>query len=252
MREKMSVGKIYCLISVAIIFGSYIIQRILNICLDITREFAIIEAIVFSLATVIVFFLVTKSKETFYGILTAIFGLRMMPPIINNFENLSPEANIVYFLVKKFSIIIFAAAVLWLYEQQEKPKELKAFPILCTVFVVPFFTDIQEEISIYINSIANGNMIYSYFSAFIFYSLSMIILLFVAARSNKLSAKLIVDFQLTALLLNFGRRVCAIVINLAQGNHISRSYYCWIAIYVFFFIAFYVLKKKKSVKEKNI
>ncbi len=250
MRKKISSGKIDCIISVAIIFGSYIIQKILNICLNITREFAIVEAVVFSLATLIVFFLVTKSKETFYGILTAIFGLRMMPPVINMLEYLSPEAHIVYFLVQKFSIIIFALTVLWLYEQQEKPRKITAFPILCTICVVPFFTDIQGEISVYINSIANGNMIYSYFSAFIFYSLSMIILLFVAANSNYASAKLVIDFQLTALLLNFGRRICAIIINLAQGNHISRSYYCWVAIYVFFFTAFFILKNKKTEKVK--
>ncbi|MCH5321108.1 MAG: hypothetical protein J1E36_05055 [Eubacterium sp.] len=248
MREKITTGKIYCLTAVAIILGSYIIQRILHITLDITREFAIIEAIVFTVATVIVFFLVTKSKETFYGILTAIFGLRMMPPDISSLAKLSPEANIVYFIVQKFSLLIFAVAILWLYEQQEKPKQLKAVPILCTILVVPFFMDVQGEISVYINSIANGNLIYSYFTGFIFYSLSMIILLFVATRSNQQGAKLIIDFQFVALLLNFGRRICAVVINLAQGNHISRSYYCWIAIYIFFFIAFYVLRKKNTTK----
>lgn len=248
MRKKMTKGKIYCLTAVAIILGSYIIQKILHIVFDITREFAIIEAIVFTVATVIVFFLVTKSKETFYGILTAIFGFRMMPPDISNLAKLSPEANIVYFIVQKFSLLIFALAILWLYEQQEKPKQLKALPILCTMVVVPFFMDTQSEIAVYINSIANGNLIYSYFTGFIFYSLSMIILLFVATRTNVTGAKLIIDFQFVALLLNFGRRVCAVAINLAQGNHISRSYYCWIAIYIFFFIAFYVLRKKKTSK----
>ena len=246
MREKLSKGKLYCLISVAIIFGSYIIQRILHICFTVTREFAIIEAMVFCIATAVVFYLVTKSKESFYGILTAIFGLRMMPPDIGGLEQLAPEANIVYFLLQKFAMLIIALAIFKLYEEQEKPRQIRAFPLLCTIFVVPFFTDIQSEVSVYINSIANGNLIYSYFSGFIFYSIAMIILLLVAVKSNQVSANLITDYQMTALLLNGGRRICAILINLAQGNHISRSYYCWVLIYAFFFVSFYILRKKKQ------
>lgn len=244
MSNKIPRNKLYCLIAVIIIFGSYILQRILHICCNITREFAITEAIVFSILTAVVFMLVTKSGDTFYGILTAIFGLRMMPPDIGRLRELSPEADIVYFLVQKFSLLIFAAAVLYLYEKQKQPKKLGAFPILCTILVVPFFTDMQNELSVYINSVANGNMIYSYFSGFILYTLAMIILLLAATKTNTCGARLIIDYQMVALLLNFGRRVCAIVINLARGNHISRSYYCWLLIYAFFFAAFYVLRKK--------
>lgn len=246
MKDKLSKGKLYCLISVIIIFGSYIVQKILHICCDINREFAIIEAIVFSLAAAIVFLLVTKSNEGFYGILTAIFGLRMMPPDISELERFSPEANIVYFLVQKFSILIFALAILKIYEQQQKPKQIRAFPILCTIFIVPFFMDIQSEISVFLPSVTSSYMLYSYFSGFILYSAAMIILLFVATKSNVPSAHLITDYQMVALLLNFGRRCCAIIITLAQGNHISRSYYCWILIYAFFFIAFCILRKRKN------
>lgn len=245
MTEKISKNKLYCLSAVMIIFCSYIAQRVLHICCDITKEFAIVEAIIFSIATIIVYFLVTKSKDSFYGILTAIFGFRMMPPTINGFEQLSAEANIVYFLVQKFSMLIFAVAILKLYEMQEKPKKIRAFPILCTILIVPFFLNIQGELSNYINSIADGNMLYSYFAGFILYTLAMIILMFIAVKSNTDSARLITDYQMIALLLNIGRRICAVAINLAWGNHISRSYYCWILIYTFFFIAFYVLRRKK-------
>lgn len=245
MAERISKNRLYCLIAVAIILCSYISQRVLHICFDITKEFAIIEAMIFSIATVAVYFLVTKTNDSFYGILTAIFGFRMMPPTINGFEQLSAEANIVYFLVQKFSMLIFAVAILKLYELQEKPKKIRALPILCTILVVPFFIDIQDELSRYINSIANGNMLYSYLTGFIFYTLAMLILIFIAVKSNKDSARLITDYQMIALLLNIGRRVCAVAINLAWGNHISKSYYCWILIYLFFFIVFYVLRRKK-------
>lgn len=245
MFKKLSKGKLYCLICVAIIFGSYIIQRTLHVCFDITRNFALIEAIVFSAATLIVFFILSKSKETFYGILTAIFGFRMMPPDIKVLEQLCPEANIIYFLVQKFSILIFALTILKLYQEQEKPREIKAFPVLCTMLVVPFFTNIQVQMASYLNVATNGNMLYTYFSHFILYSIAMFVLLFVAVKSNRLSSRVIIDYQLVALLLNIGRHLCVIIILLVQGNHVSKSHYCWIAICAFFMIAFYILRRKK-------
>ena len=43
-------------------------------------------------------------------------------------------------------------------------------------------------------------------------------------------------YQLVALLLNIGRHLCSIIILFAQGNHVSKSHYCWIAICAFFFL----------------
>lgn len=245
MLKKISKGKLYCLICVAIIFGSYIIQKALHACFDITRSFALIEAMVFSVATLIVFFILSKSKEPFYGILTAIFGFRMMPPSINALQSLCPEANIVYFLVQRFSMIIFALAVLKLFQEQEKPRKITALPVLCTMLVVPFFTDIQNQMATYLYSITSGNMLYVYFSNFILYSIAMLILLFVAVKSNKLGSRIIIDYQLVALLLNIGRHLCSIIILFAHGNHVSKSHYCWIAICAFFMIVFYLLRRKK-------
>lgn len=245
MREKASSGKLCCMTAVALILAAYILQRVLHISFDITKEFAIAQAIVFSLATAVVMLLLINTKESFYGVLTAVFGLRMMPPDISGLEQFSPQADILYFLVQQFSLLVFTAGLLWYYEKQEKPKQIKALPILCTVLIVPFLMGIQNELGPYLNTVANGNMIYSYFSGFMLYSAAMIILLLIASKSDTQSARLITDYQLVALLLNFGRRVCAVIINLAGGTHISRSYYCWIAIYIFFFIAFFILRKKK-------
>jgi hypothetical protein len=173
----------------------------------------------------------------------------MLPPEITQLKSLSPQANLVYFLVQKFAVIIFALAVLYLYRQQPKPREIRALPIICTIVLVPFFNDIINDISGYISPIVNGNLLYTYFAGFILYTVAMIIMLLVATRTNSTSAKLIADFQITALLINASRRVCAIIITSLQDAHISRSYYCWILIDIFFIIAFAVLRKKKVVKE---
>lgn len=246
MKEKQIGGKVCCLVSVAIIFGVYIVQKILYICLEHTDRLVIAEAIVFSLLTLVVYLLLSKSKEPFYGILTAIFGIRMMPPDISQIETLSPQAGIVYYLVQKFAFVIFAFAIVRLYEEQKRPRMIKPIPILCTILIVPFFNEISAKVVSFITPLSHGNMIYSYFTQFAFYAVSMIALLFVGTRCSKISARLIADFQIIALLLNTGRRICAIIIMLCRGDHVSLSYYCWIAIYLFFIAAFLYLRKRRK------
>ena len=112
MKEKMTQGKIYCLISAVLIFGSYIVQRALKLVLVQDRSTVIIEAFVFSLLTAVVYFLVSKSREPFYGVLMAIFGIRMLPPEISTLAEFSAEADLVYFIVKKFAVVIFAITII--------------------------------------------------------------------------------------------------------------------------------------------
>lgn len=252
MKEKLSRGKIYCIISTVIIFGSYIAQRVINLAVEQTRSTVIIEAFVFSLLTAVVYFFVSKSNEPFYGILTATFGIRMLPPEISALSYFSPEADLVYFIVEKFAFAIFIISIIKLFEQQEKPRQLKPIPIICTIIVVPFFNEIQTTVYNYLESVSNGNLIYAYFSTFAVYSLAMITLLFVAVRCNKQGAQFICDFQIVALILNFGRRVCAVVINLINGTHLSRSYYCWLVIYIFFLAAFCYIKKRRSISKQPV
>lgn len=245
MKEKMSKGKLYCLISAVIVFGAYIVQRTLNIAVEPSRTSVLVQAMVFSVLTAIVYFLISKSNEPFYGILTALFGIRMLPPEIPQLVQFSEGAGVVYFLVSKVALVIFAIAIIRLYRMQEKGNSITSLPIICAIVIVPFFNEISSVVSAYAANLAGGNMLYYYFTGFAVYTASLLCLLFVALRSNKMGARLICDFQLVALLMNAGRRACAIIIHIAQGNHISRSYYCYIAIYVIFFAAFYIVRKKR-------
>ncbi len=250
IKEKMNKGKLYCLVSAVIIFGAYAVQRVLNIAVEPSRTSVLIQAMAFTLLSAVVYFLISKSNEPFYGILTALFGIRMLPIEIPQLEQFSAGADIVYFLVSKVTFIIFAIAIIRLYRLQNKENSLTSLPIICAIFIVPFFNEINTVVSSYVAGISDGNMLYSYFIGFAVYSASLLCMLFVALRSNDTGARLICDFQLVALLLNAGRRVCAIIINAVQGNHISGSYYCYIAIYVVFFIAFFILRKKRCAHNK--
>lgn len=250
MKDKMTKGKLYCIISAVLIFGAYILQRILNMTLQQTKTIAIAEALAFSILTAVLYFLLSRSDEPFYGILMAIFGIRMLPPDIMSLADLSSGADVLYFIVDRFSFVIFALSIIKLYREQKTDRFISPIPIISTIVVVPLFYEVGSALSNYFADISRGNMIYSYLTMFAVYSAAMISLLFIATRCSKMGARLICDFQLAALLLNAVRRVCAVIINLAQGNHISRSYYCWILIYVFFFIAFYIIRNRTKETSK--
>lgn len=246
MKEKLSKGKLYCLISAVLIFGAYIAQKVVGIVSDPTKTSLLVQAFIFTAFTAVVYFLVAKSNEPFYGILTALFGIRMLPPNISQLAQFSVEAEMLYYLVSKVALVIFVIAIIKLYSQQNKDNRVTIIPIICTIAVVPFFNDISLTLSDYALQAFGGSMIYSYFIGFAVYSFAMICLLLIAMRSNPQSKKLICDFQIVALLMNAGRKICAVVINLVSANHISKSYYCYIAIYVVFLAAFYMLRRKSK------
>lgn len=246
MKEKLSKGKIYCLISTVLIFSAYIVQRIVVIVSDPTKTSLLVQAFIFTAFTAVVYFLVSKSNEPFYGILTALFGIRMLPPQISQLAQFSVEAEMFYYLVSRVALVIFAIAIIKLYSQQDKDNRITIIPIVCAIAIVPFFNDISSTLSDYALQAFGGSMIYSYFIGFAAYSFAMICMLLVAMRSNTQGRKLICDFQIVALAMNAGRRICAVVITLASANHISKSYYCYIAIYVVFLAAFYMLRRKSK------
>lgn len=247
MQTKTDKSKQFCFAAVALILISYIAQRTFNVFIDTTANAVVAQAIVFSLMTAAVMLIMLKTKDEFYSILIAIFGLRMMPPAIDGIDSISLESGLLYFIVRSFAAFVFAVAIIWFYTKQKDSGGINCVAIVCSIFIVPFFNGVQSGVASYLNKLTQGNLIYSYFTGFIFYSAAMIILLFAASRFGYKNARLIMDYQMTALIVNFARRVCAIIINAYNGTHISRSYYCWLAIYAFFFAAFFILRRKKAL-----
>lgn len=248
MENKKYEGKIYCLISAIIIIGCYGVQRILSVCLDATRTLVLVEAMIFSIAVAIVYFLVTKSKEPFYGILISLLGFKMMPPGIGYLRELCPEAYLVYYIVTKATLVIFAFAIIKLFREQNYEQKMKALPILFLMAAVPFTSEISATVSSFINGYANGNRLYEYFIQFAFYALTMLVTLWYASKSNYINSKLICEYSIIALTVNLIRRISVIIIFSSKDYHVSKSYFCWIAIYIFFIAAFALLERKKQTK----
>lgn len=245
MKEKIDRGKLYCMASAIIIIGCYAVQKLTAASFSVNRNFAIIEAMIFSIFVAVVYFLVTKSKEPFYGILISILGFKMMPPDIFALKSLSPEADIVYYIVAKAAVVIFAFAIIKLFREQKYEQKIKVLPILFLITAVPFTNEIAAVLGEFVNGYAKGNRVYEYFICFAFYSLTMFVTLLYASKSNKINAELLCDYTIVALFVNLARRISVIIIYSVQGLHISKSYFCWSAIYIFFIAAFSVLRYKK-------
>lgn len=246
VTTKNKTDRIKCILSAIVIIGCYSIERLIAIFIPLSKTVCLIEAIIFSLAVAAVYFIVIKAEKAFYGLLPAILGFRMLPPDISSLGEYSQAGELIYYIVSKFAIVIFAFAIIRLYKKQNEEEKISVLSILSLVFVVPFTNEIGDTISGFLIAGSASGMLYSYFVRFACYCSALLIILFLATRSNKISTKLIADYTLVALCVNFARRAVVIAYNLINSNHISKSYFCWIAIYLVFFAAFYVIKKKKA------
>lgn len=243
---KNKKDRMKCILSAIIIVGSYAVQRLASLLIPSGKAICLTEAILFSLAVAVVYFIVIKAENCYYGLLPAIMGFRMLPPDISSLGEYSQAGELVYYIVSRFALVIFSFAIIRLYRKQNEEEKISVLSILALLFVVPFMSELGDSISRFIIAASDSGVLYSYFVKFACYCSALLIILFLAARGNKISAKLIADYTLVALCVNFARRAIIIAYNLINSNHISKSYFCWIAIYSVFFAAFYVIKKKKT------
>lgn len=238
-------GKLYCLISALLIIGSYAVQRAITLLVAPSRTLVLCEAIIFTVIVAVVYFLVMKSNEAFFGILTAVLGFRMLPPEISALADFSVAGEFVYYLVGRFSIVLFAMAIIRLYASQEEQRQIKPVPILLLLFAVPFVMGIADKASQFAYLHIASTMLYPYFISFTAYTAILLFTLWYANRSDSINARLITDYTIVALLVNTARRLAVILVYTLRSEHISKSYFCWVAIYVFFIASFYLLRRKK-------
>lgn len=233
-------GKLYCLISVLLIIGSYAYKG------QSSRTLVLCEAIVFTVVAAAVYFLAIKSNDVFFGILTAVLGFRMLPPEIPALADFSAAGELVYYIVGRFSIVLFAIVIIKLYTAQDEPRQIKPVPILLLLFGVPFTMEAAGKVSEFAYLHIASTMLYPYFISFTAYAAILLFTLWYASRSDHLNAMLITDYTIVALFVNMARRLAAIFVCAVHSEHISKSYFCWVAIYIFFIAMFSLLRRKKQ------
>ena len=60
------------------------------------------------------------------------------------------------------------------------------------------------------------------------------------------NAALICDFSIIGFVIGGARKLCSIIIISSAGQHLSKSYICWVAIYAVLIAAFAVVRKKTA------
>ncbi|MBQ7739869.1 MAG: hypothetical protein IJT65_01360 [Eubacterium sp.] len=248
--KKLTNEAKYSVFIICIIVAAYIAQKALEFYVVPSKTVAIVSAMIHTLILASAIYVISKSKEPFWGLLAALYGYKMLPVPILILWSQSADAYILYFFVSKVAMIIFAVLIYRLYEQQGNNKEIKAVPILAAMFAVPFFNGIASEFTAYFLK-KTGSMLFGFFSQYACYIAACAIILFLAYISSEKSLKLIVGFEVVAVCVNVLRTLGKITVGVIQNTHISKSLYGWIAVYVLVLVASIVslkLKEKENIK----
>lgn len=235
-------------LALSIIIGSYALQHMIPLLLSATRVLVLVEAMAFTVLTVITFFLIIKSKDIPLGIIAGMFAFKIMPPIIPVLAQFNEYADLTYYIVGKVAQVLFLGAIIKLYYDQEQPRSIKPFPVALVIVAIPFFNELSNTLTAFADAHANGNYIYSYFISFACYSATMLIFLFIASRIDKDTSLLMIDYSILSASIRCLSKCSAIIYYRASDIHVSKSLFCWVAIYVFFIIAFILLKNKRTKK----
>lgn len=246
--DKVKLGKsqLSCVIAMILIVGGYAVERIISIMFDPSKTAAIIMAMVYTALVAVVYLIITRSKDYFYGLLAAMLAYKMLPPAISNL-NESLDASVMYFIVKKVAVVLFIFLLIKFYEQQQRPRAIQPLPILAVMVVVPFCTEIADRIARYF-LVTTGSMLYVYFISFIAYGLATVIIMGIAYKTTYESVAFCAYFEYIALAINILRRLAVVVSKLIASEHVSKSYYVWIVLYLGL-IGFVALVKNKKQKE---
>jgi len=234
-----------CVLATFIIVLSYGAQRIIEVSVSGGKTLGLILAMVYTALLAISLLLISKSNNSFFGILAALIGYKMMPPTIYFLDATSPEGSTLYFLVRKAAALLFVLVIYKLYKSQEEPHEIRSLPLLVILLSVPFFSEISQGITKYL-IFKTGNMLYCYFTQFALYAAAVAVILGVAYISGYSSLKFTAYFEYTALSINILRQLGKIGYFALNHEHISKSYYVWIALYIVLMICFAVAEKKKK------
>ena len=249
-KKLFAKDNIMCALAAMIIVLSNGAEKIIEVTLTPSKSLALILAIVYTCLLLVSYTLISKSKNSYFGILAALLGYKMMPPAINFMAGQTADGYALYFIVSKMAAVLFVVTVYRLYKLQEEPHEVRSMPLLIIMLSVPFFTKIAQTVSGYL-MFKTGNMLYCYFAQFALYTAAVLVVLGVAYQSGYSSLKFTAYFEFAALSINILRMLGKIGYFAINHEHISKSYFVWIAIFVVLMGCFVVavnVKKKELQK----
>lgn len=248
MPEKAeNVKNIYAVIAIVVTVAWYGIERIAEVFVSFNKASAVVLAMLSVVALVIVFFLIDSCSDSFNGMLASLVAFKMMPPSISVLSKLSYDASFLYYLVQKAAVLLFIYLFIKHY-RKEKNAKISPFAVFILAFSVPFSLGISDNVSVYLMRSFGENMLFSYFSDFVFYAAAIFVVWLIALKINYKALGFITCYELVALSINFLRKACYAVVLTLRHEHVSLSIYCWMVIFALGIIlfAFTYKQRKKS------
>lgn len=242
---KITKDKTTAVIAIIITVGAHAVERLIEIFAEPSRALSFGIAVVMTLLLGVVCLLLFKNKNTFFGLLAALLGYKMLPPTIKMVTDMSLYASELYYLVRCAAMLLFIIIIVKFYRQQKGDEKIEVLPILAIMMSVPFFMQIASH-SYRFFMIKTGSMLYYYFASFACYIIASLVILAIAYKSNVASMRFTAYFEFVCLGINILKKVGVIIALAIQGDHISRSNYCWIAIYAVLIFCFWLAKEQKK------
>lgn len=233
------------IISIVIIVGSYAVVKLLGMLTELGRSEALILAFVMTALLGVVVLLLSKCRNAFIGLLASIIGYKMMPAGIDGLKAASPDASMLYFVVQKAGVLLFVLLIIKFYRMQNSHDKIKILPILAIMFSVTFANGIADRAALYFTE-KSGNMLGYYFTSFVCYILAALVILMISYTSNYESMCFAAYFQFAAMAINLLKRFTVVILLHIESVHISKSYYCWIIIYIAVALCFYAAKEYRK------
>ena len=247
-KLKPNKSQTMCVFAIALVVFAQALEKILEVAITPSKDLGIIFAMLYTVITAVVFVIVSRSQSSFTGMLAAIFALKMLPPKITYLAAVDVDATMLYYIVQKMSVVLFAVLIYKMYKMQEEPRQIKPLPVLVLILSVPFFNEISVFFQKYL-LFKSGTMLYSFFAEYICYAVAVMLILAVAYGTGGKTLKFVTYFQVTALCINILRTLGKVGYFAVSHQHISKSLYGWIIVYAALIVVFLV--SNKMLKSKS-
>ncbi len=242
-------GKL-CIFTIAVILVSYAAERLIELFIPQGKTLGIVLAMVYTLLLAFTVYVISKTKEIRLGLLAALLAYKMMPVNISFLYLYSQSADVLFFIVKKAAMIMFAVLIYKLYCAQDKDRRVTAPTVFAIIFSVPFFTEISDVLFKYFLNVT-GSMLFGYFSQFAFYALASFVILGIAYYSGAYSLRFAAGYEIIALIINTVKVGAKIGYRIINNWHVSKSFYVWIVLYLVLMLCFALAIKLKDKKVRE-
>ena len=147
---KLTKEHIFHIIPLLIVFACFVVEKAFKRLTLWNSTSALIQAIVYTAACAVTYLFIMKATDSYIGMISAIFAFKIMPPELDMLQSLNTDAYLVYYIVRKAALVLFAYAIYRHYRSQSKNNNaVELLPILLLLTAVPFFNPISTSLSTY-------------------------------------------------------------------------------------------------------